>query len=193
MRDYKFYPLRGYLFDLDVVKNGMGVLVNEPDLLFFSSQFKYFRPLSEKFGLAGSVKGKWSGKSDAPYFNQRALGYNNDFIRGYEYYVIPGQNYALVKLNFKYTLMGNRIVMAPAWVPEKFRTLPNAFYLNAGIDWGYVRDRQFSAMNPLANTYQYGYGFGVDYVTYYSLVFRLQYSINRWNEKGLFLHFTAPI
>jgi hypothetical protein len=76
---------------------------------------------------------------------------------------------------------------------EKFRTIPHTFYLNLFCDQGYVRDRYFSNVNPLANSILIGYGAGLDYVTYYSIVFRVEYSINRLGEGGVFLHFTAPI
>jgi hypothetical protein len=60
-------------------------------------------------------------------------------------------------------------------------------------DAAYVRDRQFGDTSPLSNRYLHGMGAGIDYVTYYDLVFRVEYSWNREGEHGLFLHFTAPI
>lgn len=192
-RDFKVYALKGYLFDFEMVKNGIGLLENEPDLLYLSSTIKYFKPLSTKWYFASSIKGKLSGQSDAPYFNQRGFGYGNDFIRGYEYYVVPGQNYVLTRNSIKFALVPTQILSLPFNVLEKFRTIPYAFYLNANFDMGYVRDRQFKQDNPLANKWQFGYGLGIDYVTYYSLVFRLEYSFNKFGENGFFLHFTAPI
>jgi hypothetical protein len=192
-RDYKVYPLKGYLFDFDAVKNGIGLLKNEPDLLYISSQFKYYQPLADRFYFATSLKGKISGQSDAPYFNQRAFGFSNDFVRGYEYYVVPGQNFILNRNTVKFALIPTRVIELPWSILEKFRTIPYAFYLNANFDAGYVRDRQFSEQNPLANKWQLGYGAGIDYVTYYNLVFRVEYSFNKFGEKGFFLHFTAPI
>ena len=47
--------------------------------------------------------------------------------------------------------------------------------------------------NYLANTVLCGSGLSLDFVSYYDLVLRMEYSINRLNEKGLFLHFIAPI
>ncbi len=192
-RDFKVYPLKGYLFDFDAVKNGIGLLQNEPDLLYLQTQVKYYTPLAPRWYVATSVKGKLSGQSESSYFNQRGFGFGNDFIRGYEYYVIPGQNYFLSRNSVKFALLPTRVIVLPFSILEKFRTIPYAFYLNANFDAGFVRDRQFKHDNPLANKWQYGYGLGIDYVTYYSLVFRVEYSINKFGEKGFFLHFTAPI
>jgi len=47
--------------------------------------------------------------------------------------------------------------------------------------------------NQLENSLLIGYGLGIDFVTYYDLVFRLEYSMNRMNEHGFFIHFMAPI
>jgi hypothetical protein len=76
---------------------------------------------------------------------------------------------------------------------EKFATIPYAFYINLYGDAAYAQDTQFSRYNPLTNSWLLGYGAGIDFVTYYDLVFRLEYSINRFGESGYFLHFTAPI
>lgn len=192
-RDYKVYPLKGYLFDFDAVKNGTGLLKNEPNLMFLQTQVKYFHQFAPRWYAASTLKGKLSGQSEAPYFNQRGFGFNNDFVRGYEYYVVPGQNFVLTRNSFKFALIPTQVVTLPFSKLEKFRTIPFAFYLNANFDAGYVRDRQFEETNPLANKWQYGYGLGIDYVTYYNLVFRLEYSINKFGEKGFYLHFTAPI
>jgi len=38
-----------------------------------------------------------------------------------------------------------------------------------------------------------GFGAGIDFVTYYDKVLRVEYSINRMGEKGLFIHFMTSI
>ena len=42
--------------------------------------------------VGSSLKGKWSSDSYQPYFMQVAFGFD-DYVRGYEYYVIDGQDY----------------------------------------------------------------------------------------------------
>jgi len=192
-RDIKVYPLSGYMLDLEATKLGFGLLPDEPNLLYLSAQYKAFRKLASRWYVAGSVKGKLSGQGIQPYYNMKGLGFNNDFVRGYELYIIPGQNYIITKTTLKFALLPTHVIEVPAIPLEKFRKIHYAFYLNAFFDGAYVRDRQYENQNPLANDYQFGYGVGLDYVTYYNLVFRLEYSINKFGEKGFFLHFTAPI
>ena len=45
---------------------------------------------------------------------------------------------------------------------------------------------------PHSNEFLYGYGLGIDFVTYYDIVFRVEFSANKFGETGLFLHFNAP-
>ncbi|HKR05623.1 MAG TPA: BamA/TamA family outer membrane protein [Bacteroidia bacterium] len=192
-RDFKIYPLKGYYFDFSVTKQGLGILKDEPDLLSLSSSVRKFWELSPRWHFAAGVKGKLSGQSFAPYYNSRGLGYGNDFVRGYEYYVINGQNYAVFKSNIKFTLIPEKVVHIKFVPLEKFNRIPFAFYLNVFADMGYAKDRQFYFNNPLANSFLFGTGLGLDYVTYYDMVFRLEYSYNKSGEHGVFLHFVSPI
>ena len=45
----------------------------------------------------------------------------------------------------------------------------------------------------MANQYLYSGGIGFDLVTYYDRVFRLEFSINKFGETGIFIHFAAAI
>ncbi|NNF01431.1 MAG: hypothetical protein HKN22_01985 [Bacteroidia bacterium] len=192
-RDIRAYPLRGSFFEFSAIKQGIGVLRNEPDLLHLISTARKYMQLSDRFFYHASIKGKLSGRTFAPYFNTRALGYGNDLVRGYEFYVINGQHFALFKSNFKYNLVKQRVIKFDAIPLEKFAKIPYAFYINLNADAGYVEDLFSIESNPLANTLLLGGGIGIDYVTYYDLVLRVEYSINKFGENGIFLHFRAPI
>ena len=106
---------------------------------------------------------------------------------------MDGEHYALLKANLKYTLLKKHELYAPFVPLNKFATVPYAFYLNLFSDAGYVKDSQFSANNKLNNSWQYSYGMGIDFVTYYDMIFRFEYSINKLGESGFFLHFTSPL
>lgn len=192
-RDYQTYALKGDEFELELLQQGVGLLKNEPHILSITSIYRKYWELTSRWHFASSVRGKISSQSDVPYFNQRALGYGGEFIRGYEYYVINGQNYFLFKSNLKFTLLPTQILKIGFLPTEKFNRIPNTFFMNVYFDAGYVRDRQFGKFNSLSNSWQYGYGAGLDYLTYYDIVFRFEYSINRMGERGFFLHFSAPI
>jgi outer membrane protein assembly factor BamA len=192
-RDIAVYPLKGYYYDLEVTKNGFGFLKDDIDITYVSVHLKNFWPLTKRFNFGTGVSGKITGGSKVPYYMSKALGYGREFLRGYEYYVIDGQDYFLLKSNLKFILIPQKEIHA-GFIPfNKFSTIPYAFYFNLYGDLGYVKDELYSENNPLNNTWQYGYGAGIDFVTYYDLVFRFEYSINKLGETGFFLHFTSPI
>jgi hypothetical protein len=76
---------------------------------------------------------------------------------------------------------------------EKFNIIHYAIYLNLFIDLGYVYDDEFYQNNTLSNSFQYGTGVGIDFVTYYDIVIRFEYSMNKMKETGFFIHFKASI
>lgn len=192
-RDLVSYPMKGYYFETDIGKTGFAMLGDPVNIYSAGAVFKYYTPVSQKINFAFSIKGRLSGNADQPYFYNRALGFGRDFVRGYEYYVVDGQKYFLLKTNFKIPLLTDKSFHAGFIPLEKFATIPFAFYLNAFGDAAYVKDRYFAKYNPLANSLMTGYGIGIDFVTYYDIVIRVDYSLNKRNEKGFFLHFSAPI
>jgi len=191
-RDSKSYPLKGSLFELDITKQGIGFFKNSPDAMYLSIAYSKYNKLSDRFFVAYNAKARLSSRTKIPYSNVRGLGFGKDFVRGYELYVAYGQNYYLTRLNFRYALLQPKIYHAGFLPMSKFNTIHYALYLSAFSDLGYAEDRQLLNQNTLDNTILAGFGLGLDYVTYYDLVFRIEYSMNRIGDHGLYLHFTAP-
>ena len=192
-RDLAVYPLKGNYFDIELIKNGLSVLNDDIDLSYAVTHYKHFWPLSKRFHAGAGLSAKYSFQSKMPYYFTKGLGYSRDFIRGYEYYVMDGEHFALLKTGIKFTLLPKKEVYAPFIPLHKFATIPFAFYLNIFSDFGFVSDSQFKETNFLNNRWQYGYGAGIDFVTYYDMIFRLEFSRNKLGESGFFLHFTSPI
>jgi outer membrane protein assembly factor BamA len=190
-RDYQPYALKGTYFEFDVFRSGFAALKNEPEIMAISTGIRKYYKLNDKFHFAAMAKGRLTQRSKAPFFNQRAIGYGQDYIRGYDYYVMNGQNYLLMKSQFKYTLMKRRVYRTSFINSDKFNQIPVAMYINLFADGGYVQDRFYSQFNNLSNKFQYSYGIGFDYVTYYDLVFRFEYAFNRMKESGFFFRIGA--
>lgn len=191
-RDYIHYPLEGIMFQVRCVKQGLGIGPDDLDLLTFHGTLNHHIPLSKRFYWGNGIRGKYNAGQDPPYYFQRGLGYA-DFVRGYELYVMDAQHYGLTRSNIKYQLVkpnSRKIDLIPF---EKFNTVYYALYLNAFSDIGYAIDDLYAEVNPLSNEWLVGYGLGVDFITYYDVVFRLEYSFNLENESGFFIHFQKPI
>ncbi len=192
-RDLVAYPLQGYYFDVEIAKVGFNALQDDISFSYLASSYKRYWKLGKKFYFSSSLNEKISDSNPQPFYNIGGLGFGSNYLRGYEYYVVLGQKYALLKTNLKFALLPTHSFHA-GFVPlEKFATVPYAFYLNLYADAGYAEDRQYQRFNSLSNSWLYSGGAGIDLVTYYDLVFRLEYSINKFGESGIFLHFSAPI
>jgi len=192
-RDIKAYPLNGYYCDLGFEKHGFGLLKREDiDFAFIHTSVRKYWNLSKRLYFAGGINAKVSTSAHQPYFIERGLGFGNDFVRSYEYYVIDGQNFVLLKSNIKFEVIPTRIKKINFIPTKKFSTLFYALYLNVLADIAYV-DNKGIGNNTLPNSTLFGTGIGLDFVTYYDKVLRVEYSINKMGECGFFLHFVAPI
>jgi outer membrane protein assembly factor BamA len=190
-RNYIHYPLKGHYFDIELTKYGLGLMDNNLNhaRLYLTGR-KYFQLASRTY-FGSELKGGFTiGNNDSYYFSQ-ALGYNNDFVRSFETYVIDGLHYGLFKSNLKYKLQEKKEVQF-SFIPwEKFNHLHYALYFNLFTDAAYVYSKKKLSENDLDNKLIFGSGIGLDFVTYYDIVFRLEYSWNPIYQGGFFIHFMS--
>lgn len=192
-RDLVAYPLTGHYIQALLVQNGLKLIDRAgPSLFYGILHAKKYWKFNDRFYGAASVTAKLSTPTHAPYYLQEGLGYSHS-VRGYEYYVIDGQHFGLLRSNLKMRLLGPKVITLNFIPSEKFNTFHYAFYLNLFGDLGYVDDTLFPENNQLANDWLFGTGVGLDFVTYYDKVIRMEYSFNRLQEHGFFLHFTKSI
>ena len=193
-RDSKNYPLNGTYFSASIKKYGLGFLRNHIDFTNLQIQLKKFSPITERLFVAGSFRGILASNNNQPYLLQNGLGYSPSFtLRSYEYYIIDGQNIGLVKTQLRYQIIKPNHAQIDLLPWERFNRFHYALYLGVFSDFAYVEDLTGYPNNRLANEIQFGYGLGLDFVTYYDLVLRTEFSFNKFGENGLFLHFVAPI
>lgn len=191
-RDSRFFPRDGYYVDLRLDHLGLGIAsVNEPELTTVVGSAMRMWRVGERWTFGGSAKGKVSIGPDLPYYNQMALGYD-DYVRGYEYYVTDGEHFALGKLNVLWALFKPHEFVFERMRSENFKTLYLAIYLNAFADAGRVWDTRYASANFLNNTWEQSTGLGVNVVTSYDQVMRVEYTVNRQNEQTFYLHFAQP-
>ncbi len=191
-RDIKIYPLKGYYYTFMVQQ--LGFVEKGLNITYLKGAVRKYWKLSEPFYFECGLNGRLSSTyTNQPFFLQSSLGYGNDYVRGYEYYVVNGQSFGLARAELKWQLFSPKVFYLPFIPAEKFNSIPVALYLTAFGDAGYAKDKFYGAGNPLANDWLLGSGVGLDLVTYYNVVWRFEYSVNRMKETGFFLHFTAPL
>ncbi len=176
------YPTKGFISDASIIKKGFGEIMN---LWQLSYRAKYTMPLYKKTQLQLQSAGIISLPFKQPFFNKQIVNYYGDiFFRGLEYYVIDGVaatiNRATLRQQiFTYTLKNPVNIKNHSLIPVRF-------YLKAYGDAGYVYDDKMN--NNLNNKLISTYGVGLDVVTIYDIVIRLEYSFNRFGEHNLYLH-----
>jgi len=194
VRDNKIYPLSGNIFTATLLKQGLGIIPIE-DVDNFSAflTISQFKVLAPRFFLANHARARYSLSKRQCYYFNRGLGFGNDVVRGYEYYIIDGQSFCMLKTNFKYQLVKPKIYTAD-WAKRlrKFNKVPYTVYLGAYGDAAFVEDKLNYINNPLSNSFLVGAGIGLDFVTYYDSVFRIEFSINQNQEVGVYLHLSSP-
>ncbi|NTV82870.1 MAG: hypothetical protein HGA23_01040 [Bacteroidales bacterium] len=194
-RDFKSYPLKGHYIDFGLTKRGLwNFSSNTINTFYLSATFRKYWELHPRIYFATGINGQISA-GQQPYFILTGIGYGRDVIRSYEYYLVDAQHFGILKNNVKFALIPNQVRNINFIGTDKFGKIFYALYLNVFFDAGYgVYNQDFGReTNDLQNALLFGYGTGLDFVTYYDVVIRLEFSVNLRNETGFFLHFQAPI
>lgn len=188
-RDSKVYPLEGQFFSGQLSKSGLGIMKTDNlGMMELMGSFRKYWELPSELYFSTDWTGKISTNRDQPYFYQRGLGYDRNFVRGYELYVIDGQSYVLAKNTLKYALIPPHVSTIGFIKSEKFSKIHYALYANMFVDLGYVEAFRNYDAEDLSNSLLLGAGVGLDLVTYYDMVLRVEAAINKKGETGIFIH-----
>jgi outer membrane protein assembly factor BamA len=195
-RDYKSYPLKGYYTDFELIKEGLwSFKENTLNNLYLKATFRKYWQLDKRVYFATGINGEVTFGPDQPYFILRGIGWDRDVVRSYEYYVVNARDFIILKNNIKFALIPQTTRYFRPLENDRFGKFFVALYLDVFMDFGYgYYGQDFGwQTNNLQNDFLVGYGAGLDLVSYYDIVMRVECSINFMNEVGVFLHFRAPI
>jgi len=186
-RDNFQYPLRGKAGAVQFSKIGL-LPSDRINQAYIYGSYKQFFQLSDRFFANSGIRARVSAPRKQPYLQTIGLGYRNDLVRGYELYVIDGQDYGLLKNELKYRIFSTQKHMS--WIPvRQFNTIPIAAYLNTFADAAYVKNSYPEFSNTrLGNKLIYGAGAGLDVVTFYNIVARFNLTFNAKGERRFFFN-----
>ena len=129
-----------------------------------------------------------SGTNKA-YLTLNALGYE-DYLRGYEYYVINGNNYYLFSQLVRWNFIPKKILKLPFLPWEKINKIHYCAYLGAFFDGGGIYgNEKITINNTMSDQFLYSYGLSLDLVTYYDKMIRIELATNKMKETGVFIEF----
>jgi hypothetical protein len=151
----------------------------------------FHETLSRRFFFYNATKVQYTSEKVLPHILNKGLGYH-EFLSAYEPYVIDGSDYVISKYNLKFQLVKPTTRTLPLIGMEQFNKIHYALYINLFVDAGYVNNEFPNPTNTMVNTLQYSAGIGLDLVTYYDQVIRVDLAINRYGEYGVFFHLETP-
>jgi len=171
---------------LNLTKDGFGI--GNYNNLSIAGGFEWHHSFSDKWIYGTRIKGKTSIlRENIPYYVNRALGYGNDVVRGYELYVVDGTDYGLIKNSLRYNLLDKDYQLGEYMLLEELKKLNIRVYGRLNFDLGIVNEVNYEVNNELSNRLLYGGGPALDFLFYHTYLFSIEYSINHLGEGGLFL------
>jgi outer membrane protein assembly factor BamA len=188
-RDNKAYPIRGSFFTFEMEKNGLFSSTEDVQALYFTSLYaKYFKIYQEKINFETVIKARKEMTGQAqPYYNSRALGYREDYLRGFEYNVIDGVDYIYCKNSLRFKLIDIDVDFGD-FLPDNIRYLPYKLWFTINNDFGYVKNTNASSDNVLPNRLLWGRGIGFNLLLYRTNYYQFEMSQNYFGKVGFFFH-----
>lgn len=181
--DYIPYPTKGYAAELSIRKRGLN---NQMNLWQLTTKTSANWPLSNKFFFNLRVAGGIKLPFKQPYVNQQFLGFNDMFMQGYEYYVINGVAGGYTKAIFSREIINTKFRIASQKI-KKLNSIPFRMYGKIYGNAGYVYNPQ-PGDNLLCNKMMYSGGVGLDIITFYDFILRLEWSFNQLGQNDIYLH-----
>jgi outer membrane protein assembly factor BamA len=128
------------------------------------------------------------------YLFNRAIGYNNINLRGYEYYVADGQHYFVISPTIKYNILPDTRfnIGFLSFIPQ-FSNIHFALYAKAFSDIGYAFHNNPTQCDGLSNKLLHSWGVGLDIAAYYDITISADLSMNKLGDCGFYISFLTPV
>ena len=192
VRDSKVYPLEGFAVEFIATQMGLGLIDEFPYPSFsITGLFLFHQKLANRLYFYNATKARYRQEKYLPYALNQAVGYDEN-LSGYEPYVMDGSDYFITKYNLKLQVIKPTTQTIPFIPMEQFNKIYYALYLNLFADAGYVNNLFPAPTNTMVNNWQFSTGVGLDLVTYYDQVLRVDFVVNRYGEYGFFFHLETP-
>lgn len=180
--DYIPYPSKGFQMEANLYKRGID---KNSNLWLASARAVYAVPLSTKSFIHFEGIGVLKLPFNNVYFNQRLIGYGFNQMRGLEYNVVDGVAGGILKTGIHKQVFG--FILRNPFPSKTHDKIPIRFFLKAYGDLGYGYNTNPNLSNTLNNKLLRTWGIGLDIVSIYDFVFKIEYSFNQLGRNGLYL------
>ena len=181
--NYFPYPTKGSLFVADVLRRGVNRQMNLTQFVFRYGKFHEFKK-KNYFSIVADAHLKAPFKQ--PYINQYILGYGDQYLRGLQRYVVDGLAGGTLKATLGRELYSVKV--NSGFKSKAYRTIPFKFYAKIHGDVGYVYSNVNLNETNLNNKLLYSFGAGLDIVSIYDFVLRIEFTYNQFKQLGTYFH-----
>ncbi len=181
--DYNAYPTNGSATEFTAYHR----FSDRSDLSSIQFREIVARPLSANNFLLFESNTSFKFLPNHNYTDAKLMGYGNLQLNGLDYYVIDGNAGTLFRAEWHHALGSFTVknLIAKKAIPEvKYR-----FWLKAFTNLGYVYADRPINNTKLSNTLLRTAGIGLDILSIYDFVLKIDYSLNQLGDKGVYLHF----
>lgn len=180
--DYIAYPTKGFLFDGSLYRRDVA---KDYGLWQLNLRAVYALPVTRKAFLHFEALATAKQPANDFFYNQRLIGYGFYQLRGLEYNVVDGLTGAALKTTFNRQIAS--FILRNPFKSKTHDKIPIRFFLKAYGDLGYAHARYPGVTNTLNNTLLRTCGVGMDIVSIYDFVLKIEYSFNQLGRDGLYL------
>jgi outer membrane protein assembly factor BamA len=180
--DYRSYPTSGFFGEASLYKRALD---NTNSIWQLSGRAVYVKPLAKDLFLHFEGLAIAKAPFRSFFVNEKLIGYGFYQMRGLEYNVVDGMIGGALKTTLAKQVFS--FILRNPFPSKTHDKIPIRFFLKAYGDMGYSYNPSPRISNTLNNTMLRTWGFGMDIVSIYDFVFKIEYSFNQLGKDGLYL------
>lgn len=182
--DYIPFPLRGWYVDVNALQRvGMNGNLN---MFQLSGKFLGTWQVMHKTWVAFQAASIIRFPSHQPYYNSRLLGFGDVAMQGLEYYVADGTAGGMIRTTLRRQVY--QFTIRNLFKSKSHNEIPFRFFAKVYGNLGYVYNK-YPGTSFMNNKLLHTAGFGLDILTIYDWIIKLDFSFNQFDNGGkLYLH-----
>ncbi|MBL7812640.1 MAG: BamA/TamA family outer membrane protein [Bacteroidetes bacterium] len=177
-RNQRDYPTGGHYLRLAIQQQGLYTSAKSEFPLTALLKASFYKPFRRHWVWVSGFTARYT-TGYLPYNRLRALGYQSDYVRGYEPWVADGNGFVLGKLALRRALLQNRTArLGRGSALKNYRRVPISLWMNIFADAGRVLTPALNPLNTLNKQWMTGAGAGLDFTFYYDSLVRVEAAAN---------------
>jgi outer membrane protein assembly factor BamA len=176
------YPTNGILFEGNLYRRGLDKVSGYWQV---STRTVLAKPIAKNAFVHLEALTALKAPFREYFVNERLFGYGHFQLRGQEYNVVDGMIGAALKTAVHKQVLS--FIFKNPFPSKTHDKIPFRIFLKAYGDLGYAYTPHPDLSNTLNNKLMRTWGFGLDIVSIYDFVFKIEYSFNQLGRDGLYL------